>query len=437
LAAFLVLAAAVSLPWYIYHRHQLAALVGIHSSELGGPYATPPVLSPTGLLWYFWAAANVGWFVPLMVFLGVGLVYTLRDSFRRFRPENLGPELLAGLMVSWLGITLIRHKDVRYMLPAVVYVAVLATIWIPAARPRTRLIATTLVSLVLAANFLGISAGLGPTLRVSLPGASRTSLWKRELTFFSPAGYTRGGPEHDGNVLGLMRGLRRAGIRTVAFDPVSANAVNDFTIFGLTVRAIQAGLSPMNVYNPTALRPHDAFVLRHVPQPGDPPPCQRLRDRSGVYVELGNPVKPFQSYTFICPGRHPQVYTRTAPLSLAQQVAINPQITGPPRAMLAGVLKALHQRGVQALVIDHVSADKLFFQPTGIALLAEGFQLPVAWSLQPKQMTASQAFVFRRPIARSGPRPCGRFPDGTGLFIVLGDPTRAHPDYVCPLTRRP
>src|SRR5205807_381847 len=110
---------------------------------------------------------------------------------------------------------------------------------------------------------------------------------------------------------------------------------------------------------PAALGPRDAFILRHVPQQGDPPPCQKLLDGSGVYVELGNPVKPFPTYTFICPGRHPEIYRRTAPLSVAQQIAINPQITGPPRTMLLRVLTALHARGVQALVIDHTSADQL------------------------------------------------------------------------------
>jgi 4-amino-4-deoxy-L-arabinose transferase-like glycosyltransferase len=434
LLTFLVTAAAISLPWYIDHFSQLNGLVEGQGGTEAAPTseASPPLLSGASLRWYFWAALNVQLLAPLLLFLLVGIVSTIRDCVRRWTPENLGPELLAGAFVSWLGITLIRHKDVRFTLPALIYVAVLATGWIVLARPRVRLIATALLVAVAAVDFFGVSIGIGHPVRVVLPGAPVAStVQARRITLYSPEGYIRGGPEHDGDLLALMRGLRRSGIRTVTFDAGSTD-VSDFTTYGLQVRAIQAGLTPTAAYNPGALGPRDAFLLRRVPQPGDPPPCQRLRDGSGVYVELGDPVKPFETYTFICPGRHPATYARTTPLSLNAQIELHPEITEPTRTMLLGVLLALRQHGVAALQFDRASADQLFFQPGGVERLAELAQLPVPPGLSPQQLNPNDAYLLRRATIRGAPAPCGRFPDGSGLYVVLGAPTVAHPRYYCP-----
>gem|GEM_PF-896880 len=431
---FVAIAGAISLPWYIYHRAQLGELVEGQGGTGAAPTleAAPPLFSRAGLLWYVWAALNVQLLVPLVLFLLVGTVATARRCIGRWKPDSLEPELLAGALVSWLGIVLIRHKDVRFMLPSLIYVAVLATGWIMLARPRLRLAATAVLGVVLAVNFVGVSVGVGHAVRIVLPGASSSgTIRARQVTLYSPEGYIRGGPEHDGDILALMRGLKRAGIESITFDAGSTD-VAEFTTYGLQVRAIQAGLHPTAVYDPAALGPRDAFMLRHVPQPGDPPPCQRLLDGSGVYVELGDALKPFEEYTFICPGRHPEIYRRTAPLSIATEIELHPEITGASRTMLLNTLLALHREGMQALQFEHASADTLFFQPGGLERLAEIAQLPVPAGLTPQQLTPSDAYLLRKPITANGPKPCGRFPDGSGLYVVLGNPTVAHPRYQCP-----
>jgi hypothetical protein len=436
LVLFLVIAAAISLPWYVYHLHQLNGLV----EGQGGTGATsvaeaePPLLSRASLLWYFWAALNIQLLAPLALFLGVGVIATMYDSVRRWTPENLGPELLGGLFVSWLGITLIRHKDARFTLPALVYIAVIATGWLVLARPRVRIAATAALGVVLIADFFGVSFGIGHTVRVALPGAPANSgIATRQVTVYSPEGYVRGGPRREGDILALMRELKHSGIRTITFDAGStAGNEGNFSTFGLTVRAIQAGLPVTASYDPAALTANEAFMLLHVPEPGDPPPCQLLSDRQGVYVELGSPVKPFQTYTFICPSRRPRIYQRTAPLSLETQLLLHPEIEGATRTMLLDVLVALHGEGIQAMQFDRASADTLFFQPGGLERLSEIAQLPVPAGLAPQQMTPNQAYLVRRAITPSGPKPCGRFPDGTGLYVILGDPTVAHPRYHCP-----
>ena len=434
LLLFAVIAAAISLPWYDHHLSQLNGLVEGQGGTGAAPSAeaAPPLLSRASLLWYFWAALNIQMLAPLLAFLAVGVVLTIRDCVRRWTPENLGPELLGGAFVSWLGITLIKHKDPRFTLPALVYMAVLAAGWIVLARPRVRGGATAVLGVVLLADFLGVSIGIGHPLRIALPGAAADkSGLTRQITLYSPAGYIRGGPEHDGDILALMRGLKKAGVRSITFDAGSTD-VSDFTTFGLQVRAIQAGIPPTPVYDPSALGPHEAFMLRHVPTPGDPPPCQRLQDGSGVYVVLGDAFKPFETYTFICPGRHPEMYKRTAPLSLETEIQLHPEIVGPSRTMLLDMLLALHRQGVQAMQFDRASADTLFFQPTGLELLAEVAQIPVPAGLTPAQLTLSDAYLLRRPITPAGPKPCGHFPDGSGLYVVRGNPTVANPRYECP-----
>lgn len=438
LLVFVAIAAAIALPWYLYHRHQLNGLVegqggtGAAPSEEG----SPPLFSHRGLLWYFWAALNIQLLAPLMLFLAVGLVGTIVDCVRRWTPENLGPELLGGLFVSWLGITLIRHKDVRFMLPALVYVAVLATGWIVLAKPRVRIPAIAVLAVVLAADFFGVSIGIGHAVRVSLPGASANSgLHRKQITLYSPEGYVRGGPERGGDMLAMFRGLKHLGIKAITVDAGSATNVN-FSTYGLTVRAIQAGVTPTPVYNPAALGPHEAFILLHVPQPGDPPPCEKLEEGIGVYAELGNPVKPFETYTLICPTHDPAIYHRTAPLSLEALIQMHPEINEPTHAMLLNVMLALHRQGATAVQIDRASADTVFFQPTGIERIAALAQLPVPSTYDPQTVGPNEAVLLRQSPSPGGPRTCGRFPDGTGLYVILGSPTVAHPHYVCPLTDR-
>lgn len=429
--------AVVAGPWYVYHRDELNSLVSVHDSgasssaanEAGGFF--PQRLSRKSFGWYFWSTVNIQVLVPLALALLVGTVLAIRSCLHDRSPNNLRPELLGGLFVSWLGMTLITHKDPRYSLPALVYMAVLGTGWIAAAGRWRRLLEGALV-LVVAINVIGVSTGLGSTVRLTLPGGSKikTGLAERHLTFYSPDGWLRGAPEHDGDILALMRGLKRVGAQTVTFDAASSDDL-DFNTSGLQVLAIDAGLEPTWVYNPAGLGPRDAFVLRHVQQPGDPPPCQRLNDGSGVYVVLGNPVIPFELYTFLCPGRRPLFYKRTAPLSLATQIQLHPDITGPSRTLLLSVMLALRKHGVWTLEFDRASADKLFFQPTGLERLAAVAQLPVP-PVGPRQLTPRDAFLLRRPIEPGGPHACGRFPDGTGLFVVMGDTLAAHPRYYCP-----
>ena len=315
LIAYAVALGVVAVPWYLYHRAQLSQLVIAHTSQanvaepnpLGGTY--PALFSLKNLSSYFWDAANIQLFGVLLLLFIVGTAAAIRSCARHWSSDNLYPELLGGVLVAWAGMTWLTHKDPRYSLPALIYVAVLATAWISSVRPRLRPWLTAALLAGVAASFAGVAFGLGGggyTLRVALPGAyAKSPIGERYITLYSTNGWLRGAPEsNDGNVPALLRGLRGDGVTAVTF--CCANPI-DFNVIGLSVMTAEAGLA--NPVNPVALRPQDVFLAVHAPLPGEPPPCQRLSDGTGIYAVLGNPIgKPFPQYTFICPGRRPEIY---------------------------------------------------------------------------------------------------------------------------------
>ncbi len=319
LLAFALALFVIAGPWYLYHRGELSGLVSIHDGQAGptGNIAGgffPERFSRKSFGWYFWDALNIQLLAPFTLAVLIGAVLAVKSSLTDRRPQNLLPEMLGGAVVSWLGMTLITHKDPRYTLPALVYMAVLGTGWIATAKRRRAVLETAFVAVVLI-NLIGVSTGAGGIVRITLPGAPKnsTALAERSITLYSPEGWVRGGPEHDGNVLALMRGLKRIGVKTVTFDAGSSDDIN-FNTSGLQVLAVEAGLPPTDVYNPAGLGPRDAFMLRHTLEPWDPPPCERLNDGTGVYVVLGYAYIPFANYTFVCPWHHPLLYKRTKPL---------------------------------------------------------------------------------------------------------------------------
>jgi hypothetical protein len=316
LIAYAVLLGAVGAPWYVYHHSQLSQLVIAHTSAanaeepnpFGGTY--PSFFSLKNLSWYFWDAANIQLLGPLLLMFLVGLVAAARRCVKRpLAPENLYPELLGGVLVAWAGMTWLTHKDPRYSLPALVYLAVLGTAWIVSAGARLRPWLVAALLLVVASSFAGVAVGLGGSgyqLRIPLPGAeaSNNQLGERYIALYSTNGWLRGKPEKDGNVPALLSGLRRDGVTAVTF--CCTNPV-DFNVIGLSVMTREAGLT--NPVNPAVLRPQDVFLAANGPEPGIQRPCQTLSDGVGVYPVLGDPFgKHFSQYTFICPGRKPEIY---------------------------------------------------------------------------------------------------------------------------------
>ncbi|HEY5286848.1 MAG TPA: glycosyltransferase family 39 protein [Solirubrobacteraceae bacterium] len=316
LIAYALMLGVVGAPWYVDHHSQLSQLVIAHTSAaneaepnpLGGTY--PALLSLKNLSWYLWDAANIQLFGALLLMFLVGLVAAVRRCAKRpWAAENLYPELLGGVFVAWAGMTWLTHKDPRYSLPGLVYLAVLGSAWIVGLRARARRVLTAALLVAVAGSFLGVAVGMGGSgyqLRIALPGADShdNPLGERFLTLYSTNGWLRGKPEKDANVSALLSGLRRDGVTAVTF--CCANPI-DFNVIGLSVMTREAGLA--NPVNPLALRPRDVFLAAHGPEAGIAEPCQTLSDGIGIYPVLGNPIgTPFAQYRLICPGHKPEIY---------------------------------------------------------------------------------------------------------------------------------
>jgi hypothetical protein len=246
------------------------------------PAQTPPLVSGASATWYFWDLVNQQAGAPLAVAFLAGLL----PAIRRVRAGGAGylPELLIGAVTSYVGISCLSHKDPRYSLPALVYVAVIATYWLPALRrPALRHAAIAALGVIALVDSLGLSIGLGGAdarLMVSLPYAHASLIYPGSLTIYEDEGYVRGPPSRDGDPLALLQAIHREGVRSLAVD-AGVNML-DFSVSGLLPLADATGLRLVAGRRAGA---HQLLLVILRLRPGDPQPCQTIEaGRVGVYV---------------------------------------------------------------------------------------------------------------------------------------------------------
>jgi 4-amino-4-deoxy-L-arabinose transferase-like glycosyltransferase len=307
-AAFLALAVVIPAPWYVAQASHLGGILGLAGATPGSPAGNhPPLVSLGNLTWYFWSLLNAQLFAALFVFFAVGVVSAIGVVARRRETAGWTPELLGGLVGSWVMLSSISHHDTRYTMAMLVYLAVLGTAWIVRLERRSRragLAAMAVLAASVVATTLGATFGVGGQWRIVLPGNPDSSAARpRQIMIHSNHDFLVGGPQRDGDILGLMRALGRNGVATLAWiDPDSP----DWSNAGLFLFLHIAGLASPHVASPAALGPSDAVLLHHVQAAGEAPPCERLSNGTGVWVRIGNPYMPGARY--YCPFRTPAVY---------------------------------------------------------------------------------------------------------------------------------
>jgi 4-amino-4-deoxy-L-arabinose transferase-like glycosyltransferase len=324
--AFAAACCVVAGPWYAYHAAELRSTLVTIGGWSADPLRAPPRFSLDSLTWYGWDLVNQQVLLPFTAAFLLGAGLALRRLILRRTPRtSYEPELLAGALVSYAGLTLLVHKDPRYTLPMLVYLAVLATGWIQSiARRRHRLTLSVAIALLAAVYVAGLSTKLGGgTVRIALPGARQTPIGRNQLTLYETTGWVLGAPAGDGDIPQLLAALHHQGIRTLMLytgpDPV------DFNREGLTAAAQASGLT---IGQWSAVRPAAvATLILSPPGANRPPACRRLDDGSRVYVALGvtdeiaagvngaiDPATlrargaPWIRNTFVCPGRAPLLY---------------------------------------------------------------------------------------------------------------------------------
>jgi Dolichyl-phosphate-mannose-protein mannosyltransferase len=287
---FAAVALVIALPWYLYEASTIRSLVGGAFGSMNPLLANvaPPRLSAANFEWYFWSILNWQLYVPLFGFFVVGWVWTFVGFVRRHPVSRFAPELACGAFTSWLAITETYLHDPRYSVPMVVYLAVFGAGWLTLLPRRAGTAMATVLVLAALANSLGVGFGAGT---VVVAGSGATSYEQQgRLTFYRNSGIWVGAPSRDGDVLGLLRTLRRSGVREVSLYEGREGGV-DLSPQGVAVLARIAGLGRAGSASiPTELvtAPHDeAFLRRGVPEPGFPAPCVKLKDGPGVWIRLG------------------------------------------------------------------------------------------------------------------------------------------------------
>jgi hypothetical protein len=307
---FLAAGLLVAAPWYVGHAAELDQVLRDASTESNiPPLARPDLLSVANLGWYFWGLANGLLLTPLLIFAAIGTAIAAVAAVRD-RGGGVGVELLGGLVLAYVAITAMPHKDVRYTMPLIIFLAVLGTGWIARLQRRWRTPAIVALTLALAASTMGATFGVGSQQSGLLPGnwyapEGQGVMPRNELTFYSNHNYMVSGPRRAGDLLGLFHELHEAGIREVvvgsdmpAWDP-------DFNPNGLLLflnvsHLSQAGNAPAGV--PDRRR----VTLIYAEALGTAPPCARLRDDRGVWLRLGSASSPIGRY--YCPRFQPPLY---------------------------------------------------------------------------------------------------------------------------------
>lgn len=265
LLAFCAAAALIAAPWYVEH------LTDVRAKTSGATAAAPPiwygdVLYPErwsldNFTWYGWALANNILYLPLLLLFLVGVVFAVRRLIVS-RGRGWEPELLAGAAFAYLSVSFLRLDDPRYLLPWLVYVAVIAVAWIPALPRGARIgLAVAVVGLALA-NTAVQNLGLGSEVRVSLWAHESNPIGEGELVVLSPDGYTGiGEPEEHGNDLApVLERARAEGARAVGFDQASISAAGLHTN-GMEVEARAADLDVAGFGADAQLAPDDVYVF--------------------------------------------------------------------------------------------------------------------------------------------------------------------------------
>jgi 4-amino-4-deoxy-L-arabinose transferase-like glycosyltransferase len=214
-----------------------------------------------------------------------------RTDRERASVSPLALELTVGAFVAWLILTETYFHDTRYSMPLLLYPAVFAAGWIAHFTGRWRAVAVGALVLVVVANMLGSTFGVGKQYQIALPGASHTALQQPGYLMLYPGGFLVSGPHRDGDLLATLRALRRDGVRYLVWNQQQGAIEPYFSNGGVAVLAQIAQLQQPPPHTRVRTLGSLVAVLAHGSiSRHEAPPCVRLDDGTGVWIRIGNPT---------------------------------------------------------------------------------------------------------------------------------------------------
>jgi len=269
-----------------------------------GSITYPERTSVENFTWYFWNLVNNQLYLPLTLFFLAGAGWALVRLVRSPRDRGYIPELLVGGFVGYLGISLLVLKDPRYTLPCLVYIAVIATAWIPSLRRRWRIVAVAALAVVAIFNGATQMAGFGGIQRIDLPMAVDSPIGEYRFTWANEFGFFGGPPGDNGRpIVALFERLSQRGVANSIFDGNTFQS-DGYHLTGLTLLAIRTkqglpGFTPEFVTGPES-----AWIVRASVAEVGRPPClmSPLADTGfGIYVFRGRVPKDIARARPDCP----------------------------------------------------------------------------------------------------------------------------------------
>ncbi len=275
-------------PYYLIHFNeyvQLSREATVGSTDawtqaFGWTFGGERRFTLESLAWYGWAAVNTQYLLPLLTLFAVGLISCLARLRRPFVAE-----IVAGVVVGYLAMTLLSVHDPRYTLPLVVFVAVIATGWIGT---TTRAWASAAgIAILCGAVMLNVTAGsLGwfKTVKVELPGDRPNDLiHPRALTIADKRGYVVGEPRSNSLWEDMLGAARADGVKLATIivletpfwgtDRAGFGAMADQFGIESEIFSREAGLRPELVA--TMWWTSDSYYIE---ERGYQPPCATIEE---------------------------------------------------------------------------------------------------------------------------------------------------------------
>jgi 4-amino-4-deoxy-L-arabinose transferase-like glycosyltransferase len=190
LAAAGVVAFGIAGVWYLHNGLSVLGSLNAYDGPEGARLGNPRVASVQSALWYLWNLVNNELYLIPFLLVVFGIAFTVRE--RELARRNLWPILMA--VGTYVAFSLLRHKDVRYTLPMLPALAVIATSWLEYLAPRARALTSAAFVAYSAAAFMAISFGtslLPKQTTIGLPSAAFTP---DSIKVFAQHGYLNGPP---------------------------------------------------------------------------------------------------------------------------------------------------------------------------------------------------------------------------------------------------
>jgi 4-amino-4-deoxy-L-arabinose transferase-like glycosyltransferase len=415
-----VVALVVAAPWYLEHLADQAVFVGGAAASFQAGYNDPPNLAPADWTYYLWTQLNIGLYLPLFLFAAAGVIAVVVRVVRTRRLDDPGVDLLAGLVVGY-GVTVASiHNDARYMVPLVVYLAVLGTAWFARAPRRlVRVGGTVALLAVVLANLTMTSSGRGPHVAIAVQDRYASYVGSGHAEVLSPVGHVTGGPKRGGDLAAVLRAVHDAGGRRIKFEVASIGVSTLFNGAGATLLAERmGGLKVVTGDGLVELGDRDVLAFRRADGAAGAPPCAAIGDGTGVYLRLGADLRrPGGTRRLYCPTRVPATYEGGAYEELSP---IEPEAAPITRDRVTRLLRAARAGGARQVAFHPSVADMPGVRgPEGAALLAERAGLRTVPWRDHARLGPRDLFVFRRPL-RAGDRACLELEDGTGIATIRG-----------------